>query len=322
LENQFLNDAVAIVLYNTVVKFLYTTFSAGNVFLAIGQFCLIFAGSTAVGVFVALLSALLFKYTELRKFQMLETCTLAVYAYCSYLLAEGLGLSGIVSILFCGITMAHYTYNNLSKESQELTVNVFQVFAMLTETLVFAYLGLSLFNFDNHFDAGFIIWGLLAILIARAAQVYPITWIVNCVRPPHRRLSPRYTFFIWFAGLRGAIAFALSLEVPTPNSKAIFTTTLMIILFTVIVEGGLTIPILEKLQIPMGDANKVDEEKSPDAPSKYVGWDRKYLKPIFTRAVYVPIIEQNNLEMTEVKITAKEPELDKDAVTHVVPLDD
>ena len=98
---------------------------------------------------------------------------LILFAYASYLLADGLSLSGIVAILFCGIVMSHYTFKNLSDESQvgfsyvhysflqKLTSDFFQTVALLSETLIFMYLGLAVFSFDISFDFGFIILGVV-----------------------------------------------------------------------------------------------------------------------------------------------------------------
>ena len=51
---------------------------------------------------------------------------------------------------------------------------------------------------------------------------------------------------MWFSGLRGAIAYALSLhlEFEKETRQVIITTTLIIILFTTLVFGGLTMPIV------------------------------------------------------------------------------
>ncbi|PKI47555.1 hypothetical protein CRG98_032049 [Punica granatum] len=68
--------------------------------------------------------------------QNLECCLFVLFPYFSYMLAEGLGLSGIVSILFTGIVMKHYTYSNLSQNSQQFVSAFFHLISSLAETFV------------------------------------------------------------------------------------------------------------------------------------------------------------------------------------------
>lgn len=49
-------------------------------------------------------------------------------------------LSGIVAILFCGITMSHYMYPNLSHSTKEFSRHVVEVASFIMETLIFSYL--------------------------------------------------------------------------------------------------------------------------------------------------------------------------------------
>ena len=53
------------------------------------------------------------------------------------------------------------------------------------------------------------------------------------------------------AGLRGAIAFALSLHLEFENEQrhVIVTTTLIIVLFTIVVLGGSTMPLMKVLML-------------------------------------------------------------------------
>src|ERR1700692_3179639 len=53
---------------------------------------------------------------------------------------------GIVTLLFCGITLKHYAYYNMSRRTQLTTKYLFQVLAQLSENFIFIYLGLSLFT--------------------------------------------------------------------------------------------------------------------------------------------------------------------------------
>jgi len=227
------------------------------------------------------------------KYPYLESAVVALFGYSSYLLAEGSSLSGIVAILFCGIAMGQYTFENLSKESQVLSMNFFAIMALLTETLVFGYLGLALFVFEEIFDIFFIFAGIAIILIARAANIYPLTAIVNAARRSSGGsiINQRYQFFMWFAGLRGAIAFILAIDVPTPSGAVMRSTTIVIVYFTIFVMGGLTIPILNMLKIPMGvnpESADVGELEYGSLTVKVQhGWsafNAKYFKPVFLKS--------------------------------------
>lgn len=61
-----------------------------------------------------------------------------------------------------------------------------------------------------------------------------------------------------FAGLRGAIAFALSLHLEFDNEQrhVIVTTTLIIVLFTVIILGGSTMPLMKVLLSKTGQLDR------------------------------------------------------------------
>jgi sodium/hydrogen exchanger 3 len=292
-----LNDAVAIVLYKTLSGFLNVeVITAGYFFKAIGQFVVIFVGSMGFGIVIGLLSALTLKHTHVDKYPYLESAIVALFGYSSYLIAEGPQLSGIVSILFCGIVMGQYTYENLSQESKELTMNFFSIMALLTETLVFGYLGLSLFIFPELLDFGFIFAGIAIILIARAVNVYPLTALINYFRRTSGGtiITQRYQFFTWFAGLRGAIAFILAIEAEellgSDAGRVMKSTTIAIVYFTIFVFGGLTIPLLNKLGIPQGiDPNAVDTEEDAygrltvRVQSTWGNFNKTKLQPFFTK---------------------------------------
>ena len=101
----------------------------------------------------------------------------------SYLIAEICQMSGIVSVLFCGIFQAHYTYRNLSVQSQQRTRQLFETLNFLSENFIFSYLGVSMFTFGHHyFSVIFILGGFVAIAAARAMHIYPLSFLLNLGR--------------------------------------------------------------------------------------------------------------------------------------------
>ena len=51
-----------------------------------------------------------------------------------------------MSLLFCGITLKHYAYHNMSRRTQRTTKYMFKTLSSLAENFIFIYLGLSLFT--------------------------------------------------------------------------------------------------------------------------------------------------------------------------------
>jgi len=245
-----LNDAVAIVLYKTFETFLDTPFNGSSLLAGIGLFIGISVGSTIIGVGVALICSLVFKNINFNEWPVYEFTLITLFAYMSYFLAEVFHLSGIMSLFFCAIAMAHYNTHNISHDSHHATHIAFKSFAQVCETFVFCYIGITaglsasplVYNLSWHVPMVFCT--IFSCFIGRFMNVFPLSWILNKYRLLKLPMPMQYC--IWFAGLRGAVAFALSLNMHTPGGKYVVTTTLAVVLFTTILMGGLTLPVLRK----------------------------------------------------------------------------
>ncbi|XP_039600656.1 sodium/hydrogen exchanger 7 isoform X1 [Polypterus senegalus] len=262
-----LNDAVAIVLSSSIVAYQPTgenshSFDAAAFFKSVGVFLGIFSGSFAMGAVTGVVTALVTKFTKLHCFPLLETALFFLMSWSTFLLAEACGFTGVVAVLFCGITQAHYTYNNLSSESTNRTKQLFEVLHFLAENFIFSYMGLALFTFQNHiFSPIFIVGAFLAIFIGRACNIYPLSFLLNLGR--RHKIGWNFQHMMMFAGLRGAMAFALAIrDTATYARQMMFTTTLLIVFFTVWVFGGGTTPMLSWLHIRVGDHTLSREEEA------------------------------------------------------------
>uniref|UniRef100_A0A8C0VEQ8 Sodium/hydrogen exchanger n=1 Tax=Cyanistes caeruleus TaxID=156563 RepID=A0A8C0VEQ8_CYACU len=292
-----LNDAVAIVLSSSIVAYQPTgenthAFDAAAFFKSVGVFLGIFSGSFMMGAVTGVVTRLnVTKFTKLHCFPLLETALFFLMSWSTFLLAEACGFTGVVAVLFCGITQAHYTYNNLSVESRSRTKQLFEVLHFLAENFIFSYMGLALFTFQKHiFSPVFIIGAFVAIFLGRAAHIYPLSFLLNLGR--RHKISWSFQHMMMFSGLRGAMAFALAIrDTATYSHQMMFSTTLLIVFFTVWIVGGGTTPMLSWLNIRVG----VDPDQDPPPTNDsfqesawlfrlWYSFDHNYLKPILTHS--------------------------------------
>nr|XP_023013493.1 sodium/hydrogen exchanger 7 isoform X2 [Leptinotarsa decemlineata] len=257
-----LNDAVAIVLSGSIQNYekRYQSGTGGfetkAFFKAVGDFFGIFMLSLLIGAVMGCVTALMTKFTRVRDFPLLESALFVLMSYSTFLIAEASELTGVVAVLFCGICQAHYTYNNLSDDSRIRTKQMFELLNFLAENFIFSYIGVSMFTFPkHHFDPLFIFTGFICAAIGRAANIYPLSFLLNLGRKP--KIPSNFQHMLFFAGLRGAMSFALAIRNTLSEARqAMLTTTSLIVIITVIIQGGATMNLLNWFQIPVG----VDEE--------------------------------------------------------------
>lgn len=105
--------------------------------------------------------------------------------------------------------------------------------------MIFLVLGLVIVNDSHIWHTGFVLWTLLLCVVYRFLGVFGLTWLANKLNRM-RKVNLEEQFIMAYGGLRGAIAFALVnlLQKKYFQQREMFvTTTVVIILFTVFVQG-------------------------------------------------------------------------------------
>ena len=72
-----------------------------------------------------------------------EVALIGLLAYLSYLCGDWLGLSGIVALFCCAVTISHYALHNVSSLSRVTTVSAFQTLSYVSEGAIFIYVGMD-----------------------------------------------------------------------------------------------------------------------------------------------------------------------------------
>ena len=93
-----LNDAIAIVLFNTAQQYKDSaegdSFTIFTFFQSIGTFLGVFFGSLIFGIIVGVATSLLLKFTLVRRFPKIESCLVFLIAYSSYFFSNAIHMSG------------------------------------------------------------------------------------------------------------------------------------------------------------------------------------------------------------------------------------
>ena len=295
-----LNDAIAIVLF-TVFSQMDAADTVGAQFAGMLQKAAgVLFGSLGIGLAVGAVSALITHHApkHFADEPHVEISQMFLAAYGSYLVADYMEMSGIISLFSCAIMLSHYTKYNLCEGSRIIVKATIHTVAFVSEACIFVYLGI---DFVLGVEWARVKWSFVALtvaacLIGRATNIFPLSALLNVVDSSscrrgrsrrsrrkdgadtqaevgspadaserQRRVPAKSQFVLWFAGLRGPIAYGLAkkwrAESTDPDFQQIVSTTIIICVLSTFVCGGTFGWLLDCLDMEVPEEERQAKEE-------------------------------------------------------------
>ncbi len=168
-------------------------------------------------------------------------CALAIYGIAT--LAHG---SGFLAVFIAGILLG-----DEPAPYKEQVHHFHSALASLGEIVAFVVLGLTV---DLHVLSQADVWVPGLVLGIMLALVIRPVLVGLCLIPA--RLATNELAFVVLAGLKGAVPILLGVELlsaHTPDTSRLFGIVVVVVVFSVAVQGSLVVPLARALRLPMRD---------------------------------------------------------------------
>jgi len=229
------NDGTAIVLFTLLLG--VVAGASTSIPMLVLKFILVAGGGAVVGLALAFVAARI-----LRRLNdpLIEITITVIVAYGSFVLADQIGVSGVIATVSAGIWMGvHGRAGALSEQSRIEATTFWSYIAFALNSFIFLLVGFEVDLVRLWSAWPEILIAYLAMMLARAGVVFGVYVIRGRVVP-----------FSWSAaltwgGLRGALSMVLALSLPfaLPNRDLLITITFGVVLLSIVVQG-LTMPAL------------------------------------------------------------------------------
>jgi Na+/H+ antiporter len=280
LEGESLvNDATALVAYRfAVVAVISGTFSLTH---AIGQFFIVGIGGILTGLAVGWLAQQFHKRVDDAP---IEITVSLLTPFVAYLVADRLGVSGVLSVVTAGLYLGRRMPELLTFKTRLQGGPVWEMVEFLLNGFVFILIGLQLpevlralsgHDFPIHRLISDALLISLAVILIRIIWVFPATYLPRLIFKKLCRHDPypdwRHVTIVAWTGMRGVVSLAAALAIPLtmsgPLDKPIFPERDLILFFTFIVilatlvAQGLSLPLLIRWLGVKDDGSMEKEER-------------------------------------------------------------
>jgi len=275
------NDGTAIVIFNLMVTIAVTGYF--NLTDSILNFFLVAGGGFIIGIVLGLLISFAISMIDN---PLIETTLTSVLAFGSYIVAEQFHVSGVLAVVAAGIVSGNLGPSRMSPTTRILTFNFWEYAAFLANSFVFLLIGLQIDLNILISDWSVILWAILAVLVARAASIYGLSWIGSGI-------PLRYKHILYWGGLRGAISLALALSLPASlgDQRAIIQSMAFgVVLFTLLFQGSTMKPLINRMGLIEKSEAQVEYEslnaRAVMAKTSYKQLETMYNDGLLSRHVW------------------------------------
>ncbi|NJK39151.1 MAG: sodium:proton antiporter [Oscillatoriales cyanobacterium RM2_1_1] len=243
------NDGVAVVAFSIIVGLPLGTgeFSISGGLLSFCQF---------VGLGIGVGSAIGFGISYLtQRFDspLVEQSLSLISAYGTYVLTEEVGGSGVIGVVTVALILGNFGSKiGMNPRTRIIVTDFWEFIAFFVNSIVFLLIGDQIQFADLASNIRPISIGILAIVITRAISIYGLIGLSNQVA--NSQIDLKTQTVLWWSGLRGSVSIALALSVPIvlTDRDGIIATVFGVVLFTLLVQGLTTQPLLAALGL-IGD---------------------------------------------------------------------
>jgi CPA1 family monovalent cation:H+ antiporter len=242
-----LNDGTAVVLFG--ILFGAIVAEKLTVPQSIEQYFLAVAGGAVLGSALGYLAS---RITGTVDDPQIEITLTTILAYGSYLLAFHLHLSGVIATASAGLMLGNFgAKRGMSAGTRTAMQSFWEYISFVMNSLVFLLIGLEI-----HVRELLRNWTLMplavgAVLVGRVLSVYLFVPLSNRFA---EEIPFRWQLVVVWGGLRGALALALALSLPStfPYRDQILDLTFGVVIFSIVVQGLTIKPLLRLLKLANG----------------------------------------------------------------------
>ncbi|MHB1926763.1 MAG: cation:proton antiporter [Leptospirillum sp.] len=257
------NDVVAVVLFGLVLS-LSKAHPGQSGFLTVsGHLLYLAAGSVMCGFLVSWATHLLAGRTQ---DLMIGNLLTFVAAFGSFTLADSFHLSGILACVVAGISIGNSkTFLGFSSNGRASLLALWETIAFIVNSVIFVLIGVRIAHENFLSDWMTASFAIIIVLLSRAGTVYPLSALFRSGR---WRLKMSHQHILFWGGLRGPLALALSLGLPEsfPDKDAIVSLTFAVVAFSIIVQGLTIGPIMKKTGLGEGGIGSVSAGRPESQP--------------------------------------------------------